>query len=99
MRLIDQLPDLKMIVLLDGDDSLEGCQVDYQSLIQKMSVDFSPQTFAHDPAILQYTSGSTGKPKGVCTFTRPWRLFRRALTRFINRLMKTLTGALLTLPG
>jgi acetyl-CoA synthetase len=65
MRLIDQLPDLKMIVLLDGDDNLEGCQVDYQSLIQKMSVDFSPQTFAHDPAILQYTSGSTGKPKGV----------------------------------
>jgi len=65
MRLIDQLPYLKMIVLLDGDDSLEGCQVDYQSLIQNMPVDFSPQTFAHDPAILQYTSGSTGKPKGV----------------------------------
>ncbi len=65
MRVIDQLPDLKMIVLLDGGESLEGCQVDYQSLIQKMSIDFSPQTFAHDPAILQYTSGSTGKPKGV----------------------------------
>lgn len=65
MRVKDQLPNLREIILIDSDDNLELCQKDYHQLLSKMTTDFSCSVFGQKPAILHYTSGSTGKPKGV----------------------------------
>jgi acetyl-CoA synthetase len=65
MRVIDQLPELRKIILIDSDDNLELRQKGYHQLLCKMPADFSCEVYGKKPAILHYTSGSTGKPKGV----------------------------------
>jgi acetyl-CoA synthetase len=65
MRVIDQLPNLKEIILIDGDDSIELRQKSYHQLMSKMPIKYSCEITGQKPAILHYTSGSTGKPKGV----------------------------------
>lgn len=65
MRVIDQLPNLREIILIDSDDNLELRQKGYNQLLSKIPTDFSCNVFGQKPAILHYTSGSTGKPKGV----------------------------------
>ena len=67
----DTLPDLGLIVLVDGPggdpDAGRGEGVhSFQALCDAQSGSFSPlQTLAEDPAILIYTSGTTGNPKGA----------------------------------
>ena len=65
MRVIDQLPNIKEIILIDNDDDLELCQAGYRHLMGKMATDYSCEVYGQKPSILHYTSGSTGKPKGV----------------------------------
>lgn len=65
MRVIDQLPALREIILIDGDDNIELHQLGYHQRITKMPAEYSCEVFGQKPAILHYTSGSTGKPKGV----------------------------------
>src|SRR5215210_2805742 len=59
----DQLPDLKVILSLDG-----ACDsaADFHHTIERAGSDFSPElTSADDPAMMIYTSGTTGPPKGA----------------------------------
>ncbi len=58
----DQLPDLELVLCIDGSDGAE----DFHAAIAGESADFTPHdTAAEDPAILIYTSGTTGNPKGA----------------------------------
>jgi acetyl-CoA synthetase len=61
----DQLPNLKHILLIDGEDERSGL-LDLGKLMDAASEDF--EVVATDPedlALLHFTSGTTGKPKGA----------------------------------
>ena len=65
-RIRSQLPALKFIIVVDGDDSPAEGIFSLNSLMDNASVEFvTPITSADTPSVLHYTSGSTGKPKGV----------------------------------
>jgi len=65
-RIRSELPELRYILLVDGEDnSLHGI-LNYKELMETASPDFeTPLTDSDTPSVLHYTSGSTGKPKGV----------------------------------
>lgn len=65
MRVVDHLPNLRVIILVDSDDNFDLLQIGYHHRLTKMSSTYSCEVFGQQPAILHYTSGSTGKPKGV----------------------------------
>ena len=59
----DKLPQLKVILSIDGDQHSAQC---FHSLCAKQSTQFhNVQTRADAPALLIYTSGTTGNPKGA----------------------------------
>jgi len=59
----DQLPDLRLIVCVDGPG--QGAAA-YDDLLQRASDRFAAaDTAADDPAVIIYTSGTTGQPKGA----------------------------------
>ena len=61
----DQLPELKHILLIDGEDE-EANLLDLGKLMDAASEDFSVVgTDPEDLALLHFTSGTTGKPKGA----------------------------------
>ncbi len=65
-RIRDQLPELRYIILVDGEDDPEKGVLSYKRLMEASSPDFeTPLTDPDRPSVLHYTSGSTGKPKGV----------------------------------
>jgi acetyl-CoA synthetase len=65
-RIRPQLPALKFIILMDGDDDSAESVFSLTRLMDAASADFvTPLTAADTPSVLHYTSGSTGKPKGV----------------------------------
>lgn len=65
-RIRENLPKLKIIILVDGDDDPESGIFSYRNLMASVQDEYKVQpTSANTPSVLQYTSGSTGKPKGV----------------------------------
>jgi acetyl-CoA synthetase len=66
MRIREQLPNLRVIVLVDGDDNLANGIVSYSRIMAEAEDVFEVQPTSPDtPSVLHYSSGSTGKPKGV----------------------------------
>lgn len=66
LRIRDQLPYLKLIILVDMAEHLSSDVLSYSALMREASTDYVVQSTSPDtPSILHYTSGSTGKPKGV----------------------------------
>lgn len=59
----DQLPDLDVVLSVDGDSADAAC---FHAACAGQPDRFTPvDTRAEDPAILIYTSGTTGNPKGA----------------------------------
>src|SRR5690606_6473351 len=62
----DRLPNLKHIILIDGEGELGERELSYNELMAAASEDLDIEWVdLEHPMILHYTSGSTGKPKGV----------------------------------
>lgn len=65
-RIRNQLPALKHVILVDGDDDEQNGVISYARIMGVASAEFEVQPTTPDtPSVLHYTSGSTGKPKGV----------------------------------
>ncbi|WP_235840187.1 AMP-binding protein [Citrifermentans pelophilum] len=65
-RIRDQLPALKYIILVDGEDDPLNGVISYVRIMAEAAFEFEVQpTAPGTPSVLHYTSGSTGKPKGV----------------------------------
>jgi acetyl-CoA synthetase len=66
LRIRDQLPALKYILLTDADDDQSADILSLPKRMAQASPDFvTPLTDPETPSVLHYTSGSTGKPKGA----------------------------------
>jgi acetyl-CoA synthetase len=66
IRVKDQLPSLKYIIVTDIEEHQSESILSYPALVREASDDFTaPLTAPDTPSVLHYTSGSTGKPKGV----------------------------------
>jgi acetyl-CoA synthetase len=66
MRIRDQLPALRWILIVDSDEDIGPDILSLGQLMKSASTEFSAQPTGPDlPSVLHYTSGSTGKPKGV----------------------------------
>ncbi|MBJ6723700.1 AMP-binding protein [Geomesophilobacter sediminis] len=65
-RVRERLPDLRLVILVDGDDDPAQGVVSYTRIMAEASAEFQvADTTPDTPSVLHYTSGSTGKPKGV----------------------------------
>ena len=65
-RIREQLPSLRFIILVDGDDDPAAGALSYSRIMAEASDEYAVQPTSPDtPSVLHYTSGSTGKPKGV----------------------------------
>lgn len=65
-RIREQLPALKFVILVDGDDDPVNGVFSYDRVMSEASHEYEGQPVSPDlPSVLHYTSGSTGKPKGV----------------------------------
>lgn len=66
MRIKNQLPALKYIIVVDMEQHLSDEILSYPALMAVSNSDFTAKITSPDvPSVLHYTSGSTGKPKGV----------------------------------
>ncbi len=66
MRIRDQLPELRWILIVDSDEDIGPDILSLGQLMKSASTEYSAQPTGPDlPSVLHYTSGSTGKPKGV----------------------------------
>ncbi len=66
-RIIDQLPELKHIIVVDDDQvKLQGIEKSFILGKQEKVMEFDAvETGPESPSLLHYTSGTTGKPKGA----------------------------------
>lgn len=66
LRVRNQLPDLKTIIVVDIDEHQSADILSYTALMREAATEFmAADTSVDTPSVLHYTSGSTGKPKGV----------------------------------
>lgn len=66
VRVRDQLPALKFIIVTDIEEHQSADILSYPNLMRSASDNFiAPLTRPDTPSVVHYTSGSTGKPKGV----------------------------------
>lgn len=64
--ILDQLPELKYVILLDAPGHESASILSYQELMGQASETFEiPHTDPEDMSVLHFTSGTTGMPKGV----------------------------------
>ncbi|MEA2090837.1 MAG: acetate--CoA ligase [Campylobacterota bacterium] len=64
--ILDKLPELRYILLLDADEDESDKVLSFSTLMSKASDIFEiPSTDPEDMSILHFTSGTTGMPKGV----------------------------------
>ena len=62
-KIKDKLPNLQLVLSIDGDDSYASC---FHSLCAKESKRFDVvNTQSEEPVLIIYTSGTTGNPKGA----------------------------------
>lgn len=81
MRIRDQLPDLRFILLVDAETHQSNDVLSYTQLMSEVSDRWeTPLTQPETPSVLHYTSGSTGKPKGALHVHRSI-LLQHATTR------------------
>lgn len=65
-KLLDQLPNLEFILLMDAVDHLDKKVLSLSKLMGEASEKFViPSTDPEVPALLHFTSGTTGMPKGA----------------------------------
>ncbi len=65
-RIRERLPELRHVVIVDGEDDPVNGLISYNRLLEEASPDFTTAVTEPDtPSVIHYTSGSTGKPKGV----------------------------------
>jgi len=65
-RIREQLPDLRVILVVDSDEDLGVGILSYSKLMREATTEYCASlTGLEVPSVLHYTSGSTGKPKGV----------------------------------
>jgi len=66
LRIRHQLPHLRYVILVDGEEDVANGILSYHRLLAAASPAYeTPLTGPETPSVLHYTSGSTGKPKGV----------------------------------
>ena len=64
--LLDHLPSLQYVILVDAEEHLNTRVVSWPLLMKEASDEFTiPPTDPEDMAILHFTSGTTGMPKGA----------------------------------
>lgn len=65
-QIVENLPQLKHIVLLDAEEHQGDCLWSLNQLMAEANVQFEiPPTDPEDMALLHFTSGTTGMPKGA----------------------------------
>jgi acetyl-CoA synthetase len=66
-KIIDRLPDLKYILIVDHDEKkeLKEREIAFSMEAEKVETLEIFPTKAESPSLLHYTSGTTGQPKGV----------------------------------
>jgi acetyl-CoA synthetase len=66
-KILDRLPDLKHIIIVDHDESreLKAREIAFSMEAEKAETLEIYPTHAESPSLLHYTSGTTGQPKGV----------------------------------
>ncbi len=67
-NIVDKLPSLKYILVVDDDDTKplrEGEYAFHMDKVEKVNDYKSYPSKAETPSVLHYTSGTTGKPKGA----------------------------------
>lgn len=64
--ILDQLPTLEFILLIDEEDNMDSKVLSLSTLITQASIEFEiPRTSPDDHALMHFTSGTTGMPKGA----------------------------------
>ena len=64
--ILDQLPTLKFILLIDEEDNVDSKVLSLSTFMSQASIEFEiPRTSSDDHALMHFTSGTTGMPKGA----------------------------------
>jgi len=65
-QLMDRLPLLRYVIIIDAPEHHNGRVLSWRRVIEKENDTFNiPPTDLHSPALLHFTSGTTGMPKGA----------------------------------